>query len=101
MPVASDCGSQRTSGRALILFPGARGRRDHGDAVPAVPRAPGCTLHPLENIRRHLRVNLLERVFENYEAIIDAACEAWNWLIKQPEAITSIGLRDWAHIGQA
>ncbi|HXE25959.1 MAG TPA: IS630 family transposase, partial [Roseiarcus sp.] len=39
-------------------------------------------------------------VFENYDAIIDAACEAWRKLIAQPKTITSIGMRDWAYIGQ-
>ena len=33
-------------------------------------------------------------------AIVDAACAAWRKLIAQPETITSIGMRDWAHFGQ-
>ena len=28
------------------------------------------------------------------------ACAAWRKLIAQPETITSIGMRDWAHVGQ-
>ena len=32
--------------------------------------------------------------------IIDAACEAWRKLIAEPHRITSIGLREWAHVGQ-
>ena len=44
---------------------------------------------------------LSNRVFETYDAIIDAACEAWQKLIAQPQTITSIGLRDWANIGQS
>lgn len=32
--------------------------------------------------------------------IIDAACEAWNKLTASPEAIASIGMRDWAHVRQ-
>ena len=49
-----------------------------------------------------MRANWLSnRVFETYEVIIDAACEAWRKLIAQPETITSIGLRDWAYIGQS
>jgi hypothetical protein len=32
--------------------------------------------------------------------IVDAACAAWRKLIAQPETITSIGMRDWAHVGQ-
>jgi transposase len=63
-------------------------------------RAP--ELNPVENIWQYLRANWLSnRVFDSYEAIIDAACEAWNRLIAQPQTITSIGLRDWAHAGQS
>jgi hypothetical protein len=40
-------------------------------------------------------------VFENYDAIVDATCKAWRNLIAQPETITSLGMRDWAHIGQS
>ena len=62
-------------------------------------RAP--ELNPVENIWQYMRANWLSnRVFETYDAIIDAACDAWNRLIAQPDTITSIGLRDWAHIGQ-
>ena len=62
-------------------------------------RAP--ELNPVENIRQYLRANWLSnRVFETYDAIIEAACQAWQELIAKPETITSIGLRDWAHVGQ-
>ncbi len=62
-------------------------------------RAP--ELNRVENVCQYLRQNRLSnRVFENYDAIIDAACDAWQRLINQPETITSIGMRDWAHIGQ-
>jgi transposase len=63
-------------------------------------RAP--ELNPVENVWQYLRQNWLSnRVFENYDAIIDAACDAWQRLTAQPETITSIRLRDWAHIGHA
>ena len=63
-------------------------------------RAPD--LNPVENIWQYMRANWLSnRVFETYDAIIDAACEAWQKLIAQPQTITSIGLRDWANIGQS
>ena len=62
-------------------------------------RAP--ELNPVENIWQYLRANWLSnRVFDTYEEIIDAACEAWRKLIAQPETITSIGMREWAHVGQ-
>ena len=55
-------------------------------------------LNPVENIWQYLRQNWLSnRIFETYEAIIDAGCEAWNKLIAQPETIKSIGMRKWAH----
>ena len=43
---------------------------------------------------------LSNRVFENCEAIVEDACEAWNKLISPPQTITSIGMRDWAHVRQ-
>jgi transposase len=62
-------------------------------------RAP--ELNPVENVWQHLRQTWLSnRVFDTYEAIIEAACDAWNRLMDQPQAITSIGMRDWAHVGQ-
>jgi transposase len=59
-------------------------------------------LNPVEQIWQYVRANWLSnRVFETYDEIIDAACDAWNRLVKQPETITSIGMRDWAHISQS
>lgn len=63
------------------------------------PRSP--ELNPVENIWQYMRQNWLSnRVFDTYDAIIGAGCEAWNKLLKQPEIITSIGMREWAHNGQ-
>jgi hypothetical protein len=57
-------------------------------------------LNPVENIWQFLRANYLSnRVFETYDEIRDAACDAWRKLIALPETITSIGMRQWAHIG--
>jgi len=59
-------------------------------------------LNPVENIWQYLRANCLSnRLFETYDDIIDAACDAWRKLIDQPETITSIGMRQWAHVGQS
>lgn len=58
-------------------------------------------LNPVENVWQYLRQNWLSnRVFDSYNAIIDAACEAWQKLLAEPHTITSIGMREWAHIGQ-
>ncbi len=62
------------------------------------PRSP--ELNPVENIWQFMRDNWLSnRIFENYEAIVDACCDAWNRLIDRPWKIMSIGLRKWAHEG--
>ena len=62
-------------------------------------RAP--ELNPVENIWQYLRSNWLSnRVLDTYDAIIDAACKAWQNLTADPARITSIGMRDWAHVGQ-
>ena len=54
-------------------------------------------LNPQENVWQYLRQNYLaNRVFETYEAIVDACCHAWNSLTAVPERITSIATRDWA-----
>lgn len=58
-------------------------------------------LNPVENVWQYLRQNWLSNtVFDTYDAIIDASCQAWNNLIDQPETIRSIGMRKWAHVGQ-
>ena len=58
------------------------------------PRAP--ELNPAENIWQYLRQTYLSnRVFEDYDDIVDAACQAWNRLIETPSKITSIGMRAW------
>jgi len=63
------------------------------------PRSP--ELNPVENIWQYIRANWLSnRIFENYDAIINAACEAWNKLVAVPNTIRSIGMRDWAHVGR-
>ena len=81
----------------------------HTTAALAVPntitmillpsRAP--ELNPVENVWQYLRQNWLSpRVFDTYEDVVDAACDAWRRLIAQPDTITSIGSRDGAPTGQ-
>jgi transposase len=61
------------------------------------PYAP--ELNPVENIWAFLRSNKLSnRVFDNYTTIVDACCDAWNWLMVQPERITSIASRPYAQV---
>jgi transposase len=58
-------------------------------------------LNPVENVWQYLRQNWLSNtVFEDYEAILDAGCDAWRKLIARPDLITSIGTRTWVSAGQ-
>jgi len=74
-------------------------RTDGAPATSLLLPSKSPELNPVENIWQYLRSNYLSnRVFEDYDAIVDAACDAWNALIDKPATITSIGMRDWAHV---
>ena len=67
--------------------------------LPLPPRSP--ELNPVENIWQFLRQNhLANRVFDSYDAIVDACCAAWNELLADPERIVSITSRDWAKVSE-
>ena len=56
-------------------------------------------LNPAENIWQFLRQNhLSNRVFESYDDVLDACCEAWNALVAEPNRIASIATRHWASV---
>lgn len=56
-------------------------------------------LNAQENIWQFLRQTYLpNRVFEGYQAIVDASCKAWNALLAETGRITSIATRTWAAI---
>ena len=63
--------------------------------IPLPPRSP--ELNPAENVWEYLRQRWLSnRIFKDYDAILDAVCDAWNRLIAEPDRIRSIGTRSWA-----
>ena len=63
-------------------------------------RAP--ELNPQENIWQYMRANWLSnQIFESYDDIIRASCDAWKKLVEQPNTITSIGMRHWANVGRS
>ena len=90
------------SGARLLEAPGAR-----GSAIPLGhlsgpedPRtkmragnalAAGFTrlLTAIDNFLSH-------RVWDTYEVILDACCDAWNKLMQMPDRIASITRRSWA-----
>ena len=59
------------------------------------PYAP--ELNPVENVWAYLRANFLSHcVWDSYDAIVAACCDAWNKLMRSPERLASITHRDWA-----
>jgi DDE superfamily endonuclease len=56
-------------------------------------------LNPTENVWQYLRQNhLANRLFETYDAIVEACCNAWNELCAEAGRIASIANRDWARV---
>jgi putative transposase len=63
--------------------------------LPLPPYAP--ELNPVENVWEFLRANFLShRVWDTYEAILDACQNAWNKLMEMPDRIASLTRRPWA-----
>jgi transposase len=55
--------------------------------------------NPVENVWQYLRANWLAiRVFDTYDAILNACCSAWNRFANDPRTITSITERSWAQV---
>lgn len=94
-----------TAAHALLVCDGA-GWHQHGVrlTVPGnitllklPPYAP--ELNPMENVWEYLRGNALSMiVWDGYTAIVDACCDAWNGLMKDPPRIQSITARNWAQV---
>jgi hypothetical protein len=76
----------------------------HGSSTLIVPdNIVLLTLPPLctrvENIWEYLRGNAFgHQVWETYEAIHDACCNAWNTITDRPDLIRSIGKRERAEV---
>ncbi len=63
-------------------------------------RAP--ELNPVENVWQHLRqTSLSNTAFENDNAIVDPACDAWRKVTAKLDSVTSIGMRKWTHAAQS
>lgn len=78
--------------------PGARLRVPENITLLRLPPyAP--ELNPMENVWGYLRGNQLSMtVWENYTAIVDACCDAWNGLMKDADRIAFITTRAWAQV---
>ncbi len=65
--------------------------------IPLPPYAP--ELNPTENVWQYLRQNYLAlRVLDDYDAIVEACCKAWNDLLATPDQLASITRRNWANV---
>lgn len=54
-------------------------------------------LNPIENVWAYLRgTKLAHRLFDTYDDIVNACCEAWNSFLADPKTIRSITTREWA-----
>ena len=77
---------------------GGRLRLPQNISLLALP--PYCPeLNPVENVREFLRGNHRRfGVFDTYDAILDACCDAWNAFIADPERIRSVTAREWTQV---
>ena len=105
--LAEISGQVAPGAHAVLVLDGAGWHQTGGELrVPAnitllhlPPYAP--ELNPVENLWAFLRANRLSnRVFDTYDDIVDALCDAWNWLMQQPDRITSIAARSWAQVSE-
>lgn len=94
-----------TDHHAVLILDGA-GWHQPGDKL-VVPEnisllhlPPYCPeLNPIENIWQFLRQNKLSfRIFNSYDDIVQACCDAWNALAQAPDTIRSIASRPWTEV---
>jgi len=75
--------------------------RQHCRRIPSLCDDPPHAQTPYETNCLFMNPVFAHGLFENYDAIIEATCEAWNNLMKLSNIIKSIGIRQWAHIAQS
>ena len=94
------------SAHALIILDKAGWHTTRKLKLPSnltlVPLPPACPeLNSAENIWQYLRQTYLSnRVFQTYDAILDACQDAWRKLLAEVGRISSVATREWATIGQ-
>lgn len=89
---------------AVLVLDGAGWHGGHALVVPdnvslvtLPPYSP--ELNRVENVWQYLRANWLAiSVFDDYDAIVEACCKAWNHFVNQPDVVSSITSRQWAEV---
>ena len=99
-----EIGTQVSAGAHAVLLCDGAGWHQRGDKLevpenitllPIPPYSP--ELNPMENVWDYLRGNKLShKVWDTYDAIVEACAKAWRFLIDDPDRIRSIAHRDWA-----
>ena len=90
---------------AVLILDGAGWHQSGGrlrlpNNISLLKLPPYCPeLNPVENVWEFLRANQLSnRVYDTYEAILDACCNAWNAFLADPQRIRSVTERLWAQV---
>ena len=99
MPYANTDGAH-----AALILDGAGWHNSAGLVMPEnitpiilPPYSP--ELNPAGNVWEYLRKNkLANRLYQTYEDIVAACCDAWNSLMASPDRIASIAARTWAKV---
>ena len=92
----------RPGAHAVLVLDGAGWHGAASLAIPAnitlLPLPPySPELNPVENVWQYLRQNQLSlRVWDDYAAIVDTCCQAWNALTAMPDRLASLTRREWA-----
>jgi hypothetical protein len=102
----AEISTQIAAGAHAVLVLDGAGWHQEGTRLRLPPNIsllrlpPYCPeLNPVENVWEFLRANQLSnRVFDTYDAILDACCDTWNALIADPQRIASITQREWAQV---
>ena len=97
-------GNVAPGAHAALVLDGAGYHLAAGLAVPdnitlvhQPPYAP--ELNPVENVWEYLRGNKLSNtIYENYDDILEKACQAWMFFANDKERVTSITTRQWAKV---
>jgi hypothetical protein len=93
-----------SSAHALLVLDGAGWHRAQELRLPhniSLLRLPPAApeLNPVENVWQYVRSNWLAiSIFDNYDAIVEACCLAWNRFAQDPDTVTSITSRSWAKV---
>jgi len=102
--LAEIAGTVAPGAHAVLVLDGAGWHRGGELVVPeniSLLKLPPYSpeLNPVENVWQFLRANWLAiSVFDDYPAIVDACCAAWNRFAQRHDLVSSITLRQWAEV---